>query len=652
MRGISYQSYRQSLLFLAAVILLFSIFIYELRPGHGLITIAYIIVLPLILLLSESKRYAVSIGVLTTIFIIAGYLLSDFNGKPILTNNRILAGVAVWMIICFSVWYRHTLKNERKAKKHLNAIFENATEGIIVTNMEGKILLTNPHALHLFGYEKDELKGKKIETLIPERFTKLHQNHRKRYYISPKNRPAGKSLELFGKRKDGKEFTAEISLGNFREDNEMMVIAFITDITERQQNIDKIHRLNEELEARVQDRTKKLSEAYRIMEDSNAELQNEITAREIAEKNLVDSQRLYEAMARHFPNGIIGIMNKDLNYLLVNGTGLYEEGLDKAIFLEGKVFDNLHTSEKIAVDTELKKSFRGETVTFEVLIKNNFYNVKAVPLPEVNNSIDKILIVITNITSAKRNELTLIKNLEREKELGKLKSRFVSTASHEFRTPLSTIQTSAYLLKNYKGNDYEKVKDSHILRIKKSVNDLTDILNDFLSLSKLEEGKVETNYSLIDVQSYLLDIKNEMSLQKQISQVLEYEHNGVKTIETDKKILRNIVLNVLSNALKYSKEDGLIQISSTVESEKLIIKVKDYGIGIPEEDLPYIFKRFFRANNASYIQGTGLGLNIVKKYVSLLDGVIHCKSKLNEGSIFIIELPIVAVSNDDPLLKN
>jgi len=651
MRGNLNLSYRNSVLLLAPVILLFGMFLYELRPDQGLITIAYIIVLPFILLLSESKRYAVFIGAIITIFIIAGYLFSDFNGKPILTNNRILAGIAVWMIVCFSVWYRYTLKNERKAKKHLKAIFENAAEGIIVTNGEGVILMANPTALELFAYKKNELEGKKIEMLIPERFTKLHQNHRKRYSVSPKNRPAGTDLELFGIRKDGKEFIAEISLGHFREDNELMVISFITDITERQQNITKINRLNEELEARVQDRTKKLSEAYKIMEASNAELQNEIAAREIAEKNLVNSQRLYEAMARHFPNGIIGIMNKELNYLLVNGTGLYEEGLDKAIFLEGKVFDNLHTSEKIAVETELKKSFRGETVTFEVLIKNNFYNVKAVPLPEVNNSIDKILIVITNITSAKRNELTLIKNLEREKELGKLKSRFVSTASHEFRTPLSTILTSAYLLKNYKGANYEKVKDSHITRINKSVNNLTEILNDFLSLSKLEEGKVETNYSLIDVQSYLLDIKNEMSLQKQISQVLEYEHNGVKTIETDKKILRNIVLNVLSNALKYSKEDGLIQISSTVESEKLIIKVQDYGIGIPEEDLPYIFKRFFRANNASYIQGTGLGLNIVKKYVSLLDGVIHCKSKLNEGSVFIIELPTITVSNDDPLLK-
>lgn len=652
MRGNLNQSYRNSVVLLAPVILLFGIFFYELRPDHNLITIAYLIVLPIILLLSERKRYAIFIGVLTTIFIIAGYLLSDFNGKTILTNNRILAGITVWMIVCFSVWYRHTLKNERKAKNHLNAIFENATEGIIVTNKKGEILMANPHALELFAYKKNELKGKKIEMLIPDRFSKLHQNHRKKYCNSPKNRLAGAGLDLFGKRKDGTEFIVEISLGHFKEDNELIVIAFITDITERQQNIDKIQRLNEELEARVQDRTKKLSEAYKIMEESNAELQKEITAREIAEKNLVDSQRLYEAMARHFPNGIIGIMNHELNYLLVDGTGLYEEGLDKAIFLEGKVFDNLHTSEKIAVEAELKRSFRGETVTFEVLIKDNFYNVKAVPLPEVNNSIDKILIVINNITSAKQIELTLIKNLEREKELGKLKSRFVSTASHEFRTPLSTILTSAYLLKNSKGNEYEKIKDSHILRINKSVNNLTEILNDFLSLSKLEEGKVETNFSIIDIHSFLLDIKNEMCLQKQISQVLEYEHNGIRTLETDKKILRNIVLNVLSNAIKYSKEDGVIQFSSVVNSEKLIIKVQDYGIGIPEEDLPHIFKRFYRADNASYIQGTGLGLNIVKKYVALLDGEIHFKSKLNEGSTFTIELPIIPFSNGNPLSRN
>ncbi|WKK76989.2 ATP-binding protein [Marivirga salinae] len=652
MRGNLNQSYRNSVVLLAPVILLFGMFFYELRPGYNLITIAYLIVLPFILLLSGSKKYAVFIGVLTTIFIIAGYLLSDFNGKTILTNNRILAGITVWMIICFSVWYRHTLKNERKAKKHLNAIFENATEGIIVTDIKGDIRMVNPHALELFGYNEMELKGRKIEQLIPDRFSKSHIKHRNNFSNFPHNRAMGEGLELFGKRKDGTEFMAEISLGHFRENNKLYVIAFITDITERKQNLQKINRLNEELEARVQDRTKKLSEAYKIMEDSNTELQKEIIAREIAEKNLVDSQRLYEAMARHFPNGIIGIMNKDMNYLLVDGTRLYEERLDKAIFLEGKVFDNLHTSEKIAVESELKKSFKGETITFEVLIKNNFYNVKAVPLPENNNSIDKILIVITNINTTKRNELTLIKNLEREKELGKLKSRFVSTASHEFRTPLSTILTSAYLLKNHKGKDYEKVKDLHILRINKSVNNLTEILNDFLSLSKLEEGKVETSYSLIDIESYLLDIKNEMSLQKQISQFLEYKHNGIRKIETDKKILRNIVLNVLSNAIKYSKEDGVIQFSSVVNSEKLIIKVQDQGIGIPEEDLPHIFQRFYRADNASYIQGTGLGLNIVKKYVALLDGEIHFKSKLNEGSTFTVELPIIPFSNGNPLSRN
>ncbi len=649
MREIIHQSYRQKLLLLAGVVLLISMFVYELRPGHGLITVAYLIALPFILLLSESKKYAILIGILTTLFIGIGFLLSNFSGKPILTNNRILAAIAVWMMVCFSVWYRHSLKNERKAKKYLKAIFENATEGIIVTNSKGDIILINPYALELFGYREAELKGKEIEQLIPDRFANAHHGLRKSFSDSPRNRSMGAGMELFAKRKDNTEFPAEISLGHFNADNELLVIVFIMDITERKEYLLKTQQLNKELEARVQDRTKKLSEAYQIMENTNTELQKEITARETAEQNLLDTQRLYEAMARHFPNGIIGIMNRDLKYLLVNGTGMQEMGLGETHLLEEKVFEDLFSSENIAAETELKRGFEGEAVSFEVVINNNYYNVKAVPIQESKRMIDKILIVITNVTAEKRNELALMKNLETEKELGKLKSRFVSTASHEFRTPLSTIMTSAYLLENYTGEDFNQAKETHILRIKKSVNNLTDILNDFLSLSQLEEGKVEANYSLIDIHSFLLDLKKEMDLQIQANQILDYEHTGISIMDTDKKILRNIVLNVLSNAIKYSKKEGLIKFRSSVEVGKLIIKVQDYGIGIPEEELPHIFNRFFRAENASYIQGTGLGLNIVKKYVKLLNGNIYCKSKLNEGSTFTVELPLVTVLKENTI---
>jgi len=642
--------YHQKLFMLIGIALLAGIFFYELGSGHGLISVAYLLVLPFILFLFDKKRYAIFIGLLTSIFLIIGFLLSDNINKGIFADNRVLSAIAVWMMVCFSVWYRRALYVERKIKKHLNAIFENATEGIIIVNSTGNIEMINPIALELFGYRKEELIEKKIELLIPDRFTHRHEIDRKNYIDFPRNRPMGNATELYAKRKDQSEFPAEISLGHFTNDEKLYIIAFITDITERKQNLAEIHQLNDDLEKRVLDRTKKLSEAYHIMENTNIKLEDEIKARESIEKKLITTQNLYKAMAQHFPNGIIGILNKDLKYVLVDGTGLKEMDEEEAKLLQDKIFKELEFLE-ISSKGKIRKNLAGNTISFEVAIKENYYKIKAVPLPENNNLVDKILIVIDNITKAKRNELTLIKNLEQEKELGKLKTRFVSTASHEFRTPLSTIMTSAYLLNNYKGEDFNKIKDTHITRINKSVTNLTDILNDFLSLSKLEEGKIETSATLTEVPSYMIDIIKEMELQKQELQKIEYEHSGSTTIKTDTKILRNIVLNVLSNAIKYSKADGLIKLYSLVDSEKLIIKVIDFGIGIPDKEQPLIFKRFFRAENASYIQGTGLGLNIVKKYVKLLDGNIYYKSKLNEGSAFTIELPIEPVIEENTILE-
>lgn len=634
------KSQSQMFLYLLGIVILSSVFLYEQSLNHRLITLIYLVVLPFILLLSENKIYAVFIGFLTTVFIGVGYFLSDFNGYQIFTHNRILAGITAWLMVCFSIYFKQTLKSEKEAIRRLNAIVENATEGIIVINASGEIIMVNPCATKLFGYQERELIGRKIEYLMPDRYVKGHNLLRSRFLHFPNNRRMSSGLELYAKRKDNSEILVEISLGHFRENDEVQVISFITDITERKLNLDKISQLNEDLEARVHDRTKKLSEAYQIMEKTNLALQKEIAARENAEKNLIKTQDLYEAMARHFPNGVIGILDKDLNYLLVNGTGMQEIELEEANLLEEKVFDNLSPSEKIVLESKLKKALEGETVSFEVIIKENYYNVKAVPLPDKENCKEKILIVITNVTAVKENEMTLIKTLEREKELGKIKTRFVSTASHEFRTPLGTIMTSAYLLKNLNGSSYDPVKDTHIQRINKSVIYLTDILNDFLSLSKLDEEKVEIDYKPLDIYSFLFEIKKEMDLQIPNGLKLKYDHTGVKLLASDKKILKKIVLNLLSNAIKYSKSEGWIQLSSSVKMGYLTLKVQDHGIGIPKDDLPYIFNRFFRAENVSHLQGTGLGLNIVKKHVELLDGIIICSSTINSGSTFTVKIPL------------
>jgi hypothetical protein len=235
-------------------------------------------------------------------------------------------------------------------------------------------------------------------------------------------------------------------------------------------------------------------------------------------------------------------------------------------------------------------------------------------------------------------EAEVRKALEKERELNELKSRFVTLASHEFRTPLSTILSSASLVSKYSVlGDQEKL-EKHIQRIKSSVSNLTVILNDFLSLSKLEEGIVSNNPCEFNLRELGIEIREEMQPVVKDGQLLEFNHTGQEMVYMDKNILKNIILNLISNAIKYS-EDGVIKLSITVNNTNVMLSVMDEGMGIPDEDKPMLFTRFFRAQNAGNIQGTGLGLNIVKRYVELMNGYIDVESTLGKGTTFKVEIP-------------
>jgi PAS domain S-box-containing protein len=234
----------------------------------------------------------------------------------------------------------------------------------------------------------------------------------------------------------------------------------------------------------------------------------------------------------------------------------------------------------------------------------------------------------------------LTEALEREKELNDMKSRFVSIASHEFRTPLSAILSSISLIEHYKVEEQYEKRQKHIERIKSSVHNLTNILNNFLSLDKLEQGKVEAKSTNFDLHELINDIMEEIDgMVKKKRQKITYEIKGETVVYQDKKILHNVLLNLLSNAIKYSLEEKPIHITVVADNGKVSISVKDEGIGIPSEVQKDLFTKFFRANNALNIQGTGLGLNIVEKYVELLEGNIQFSSKENEGSTFRVEFP-------------
>lgn len=237
-------------------------------------------------------------------------------------------------------------------------------------------------------------------------------------------------------------------------------------------------------------------------------------------------------------------------------------------------------------------------------------------------------------------EAELKLSLAKEKELGELKSRFVSMASHEFRTPLSTVLSSVSLISRYTETEQQANRDKHIQKIKSSVTHLTGILNDFLSMNKLEEGKIIAHNETFNIQELCEEVIEEMqTILKGNQKIVCIQDNGISKITSDRKILKNILINLISNAIKYSDENGVITCHLDAKSEYVTFKVKDHGIGIPDVDQKHLFDRFFRASNVTNIEGTGLGLHIVKKYVEILGGTIEFESKLYSGTTFTIQIP-------------
>lgn len=257
---------------------------------------------------------------------------------------------------------------------------------------------------------------------------------------------------------------------------------------------------------------------------------------------------------------------------------------------------------------------------------------------ELSNVVNKL--IQTN-RELEAKELELVQALDKERELSELKSRFVTTASHEFRTPLSTILSSASLIARYTEPETIEKRNKHINRIKSSVKNLTGILNDFLSLSKLEEGKVESqvhDFNLVELCGEV--IEHIGTTLKKDQQIIFINEIKTENVHADERSIRNVMNNLLSNASKYSAEGKKIIFKISSNDKAIHFSVKDNGIGIPKEEQQHLFSRFFRANNVSNIQGTGLGLNIVKRYLDLMDGTIEFESEEGEGTKFRVTVPL------------
>lgn len=492
-------------------------------------------------------------------------------------------------------------------------LFESIQEGLVLVNDRGVIIMCNPTCTKLFGFTEDELIGENIEILVPTSQRGKHKEVRNDYHKDPRQRGMAMARHLNGQRKDGTLFPVEVSLNPFedKETGKKYVAALVSDVSIKRTSEDKLIEFAQNLEVKVEERTKELWQ----------------------------SEQLYKSIARNFPGGVISIFDRSLRYLFAEGQGLFELGIQTEDLIGQDYISRMDGPTALKVKNNLELVFQGEQLSFEVEVGKFTYLINAVPLVDNEGKIDRILVVEKNITPQKQSEIRLQKNFEKERELNEMKSRFVSMASHEFRTPLTTINSSAGLIQKYLEKGMSDKTPKHVERIRNSVRNLTSILNDFLSLEKLESGRISINLLRCKLYDTIAEIVEEFDQLKKTGQTIIVEGDRAMEVLIDQSLVKNILINLTSNALKYSPENSEIKIRFFEQDENVVIEIADKGIGIPEKDKVNMFERFFRAGNVINIEGTGLGLTIVKRYLDLLGGAINFESEEGKGTTFKIEIP-------------
>lgn len=547
-------------------------------------------------------------------------------------------------------------------------IFDFNPIGMIISNLETtRFQYVNEIFLTSFDYTKAEVIGK---TAIDLNLIEPESNEKVLSLLLQQG--FAKDIEVLGRKKTGETFWTLASVQVIIMNGEKFAITSFLDITERKKAEAELIIANKELAFQNEEKEKRILEIYHVNNElvksqETIRKQNEGLENSIDERTseLVNSNKIILDYKFALDEScIVAVTDQKGTIQFVNDNfcKISKYSKDELIGQDHRIINSGHHSKEFILDlwTTISKGnvWRGE-------IKNKakdgtIYWVDTTIVPFLNKEGKpyKYLAIRSDITQRKNVEENIIKlnedlegkvkertleltdSLFREKELNEMKTRFVSFASHEFRTPLANILSSSSLIKMYNKPEEGERRLKHINRISSSVKNLTEILDDFLTHGELEQGVIEIKNSLFHLPEFILKVAEELNgMVNEKNQEIIHHHNGEAMIEQSGKVLRNILLNLLSNASKYSPKEKEILLSSSVANNRVSISIKDYGIGIPEEDQKKLFAQFFRAGNVEHIQGTGLGLSIVKKYVELINGNIDFISKPGEGTTFTIEFP-------------
>jgi PAS domain S-box-containing protein len=490
------------------------------------------------------------------------------------------------------------------ATARLQALIATAHDPLVTIDEEGRILDWNLAAERVFGWSPSEAVGQLMAHLIiPAGHRQAHEDGRRRFLADGTSQIMHRRIETRALRRSGEEFDVELSVWPVRTATGFTFSSFVRDISRRK------------AQARA----------------------------------LAESEAKYRKVVENANEGIM--VTAEGRILYANPRALEQTGLDAATAQSRPFVDFIHPDDRERVIANHLKRLRGEDA-------ENYYDFRvlrpdgSVRWLEISSVLFEwqerpaTLVFLIDVTERRQVEQDMRTALARERELSQLKSRFVAVASHEFRTPLAGILSSIELLDDYGARLPDDERKEIVQQIRTAVARMNGMVEQVLLTSKLESGRFEFQPKPRSVSDLLVQVAAEMDQAHPQASRIEMRCDGLEEPRLlDSRLVRHILVNLLGNALKYSAPDSVVECYVAIEGddegddERLVFSVQDRGIGIPPGDLPRLFETFHRGTNVGNIQGTGIGLNIVKECVELHQGTIEVESESGRGTIFHVRLP-------------